>query len=244
MKLRFFGDSWCWSWLPKESIKSNALLTYSFGISDSVPLAILEWSLKNSGIETLTFNNPGACFKHTTETILDVHQVNNINDASYNIVFVSAPYRDIHDIPPYLTDYDKFIDAWDSTIVDCLVKIQQWAVDNDQQVLLLGGHHVIEKRLLDSLDNKENMHLFSECIVSELSGQDKKGRFRFGDFYQVLDTKTDKRLIDEVWNDVSKIDNQVKDTLFWPDRCHLNPTAMVLLADKILYKIEKLEGEK
>jgi hypothetical protein len=237
MKIRFFGDSWYWSWFENDVIKSNALSKYERR------LPILEWVLEKSGVTTMVYNEPGGCFRLTTNTIIE--STNDNEGTIYNVVFVSAPYRgdDIknHDT----TNYDNFIQDWDSTIVTCLTQIQKWAIKNNQQVLLIGGHTNIPEKLLSSLEDRRNLHLLSECIVSELTGLKNIGKFRFCDFTHCIDDTYDKRLVDDIYEDSAQVQPIGNcNTILWPDKCHLNPTAMVLLADKILYKIEQLEGEK
>jgi hypothetical protein len=236
MKIRFFGDSWCWSWLENDRIKSSTLKKYDRRFP------ILEWVLDKSGISVITHNAPGACFRQTTKTI--VESENNNEGIIYNVVFVSAPYRNVDINLCDVTNYDKFMYDWDSTIIKCLTQIQEWAHKNNQQVLLIGGHTTLSKELFDSLENSSNLHLLSECIVAELTGLQKTGKFRFYDFGYYIDTTYDKRLVDNIYEDAKQMTEIRASTIFWPDVCHLNPTAMLLVADKILYKIEQLEGEQ
>jgi hypothetical protein len=133
---------------------------------------------------------------------------------------------------------------WDSTIVTCLIQIQKWAIENNQQVLLIGGHTNLPKKLFASLEDCRNLHLLSECIVSELTGLKNIGKFRCCDFNHHIDATYDKRLIDDIHADSIQMQSSSISTIFWPDECHLNPTAMLLVADKILYNIEQLEGER
>lgn len=236
MKVRFFGDSWYWCWFPTDSIKSNALNRYN------TQFPVLNWVLNAVGIDTTTQNIPGQCFRITTKTI--VESTNDNDDITYNVVFVSAPYRNADIKLCDVTDYDKFMYDWNSTITKCLNEIQEWAHKNNQQVMFVGGHMELPRELFDTIEDSSNLHLLSECIISELLGLQNIGKFRFCDFGRYIDTTYDKKIIDEIYEDTKQLTNGGPSTIFWPDNCHLNPTAMLLLADKILYKIEQLEGER
>ena len=235
-KIRFFGDSWYWSWVSDDIIKSSTLKQYDRRFP------ILEWALDKSGIGAITYNAPGACFRATTNTI--VNSTDNLEDIVYNVVFVSSPYRNDDIKKCDITNYDNFMQDWDSTIVTCLIQIQKWAIENNQQVLLIGGHTNLPKKLFASLEDCRNLHLLSECIVSELTGLKNIGKFRCCDFNHHIDATYDKRLIDDIHADSIQMQSSSISTIFWPDECHLNPTAMLLVADKILYNIEQLEGER
>jgi hypothetical protein len=212
----------------------------------------IEWTLSNLGIESVMQAKAGNTIQLTTKSMLQTTDHENI---TYNIVMVSSPYRPINIDEFDVRNYDNFMNKWNATIVDCLTQMQKWGQENNQHILLVGGQCPLPLGLVETLENKSNLHVLSECIISELVDMNgvtapispKFGPFRFCDFTQYISNKYDKRLVDHIYEDLNRLEIRYKHVghcLFWPDGSHLNYSAMIALLDKIFYKIEKLEGEK
>jgi hypothetical protein len=211
----------------------------------------IDWTLSNLGIESVMQAKAGNTLLQTTNSML---QTTNHKNITYNIVMVSSPYRVSNIDECDVSNYDNFMNNWNSAIIDCLNQMQKWGEENNQHILLIGGQCPLPIELFETLENRSNLHLLSECIISELVDMNgvttpispKFGPFRVCDFTQHISIKYDKRLVDHIYEDLNRLEFQydyVGNMLFWPDGSHLNFSAMIALLDKIFYKIEKLEGE-
>lgn len=239
MKLRFFGDSWFWFWNPNQ-YESSVFRKHCVDGKKHIP--IIEWYLTMLGIECVSNAAPGANLRQTTDLIISS---SNHKDISYNIVLFSSPYRRDEILELDVTNYETFMRQWDAEIINQLKIIQEWAIKTNQKVILVGAHSTLYKTLFDSLPDRTNLYFFCECAISNLIGNAEPfGQFKVSDFANLVNYKFDKRLVDHIYNDIDKFCTEptIK-ALTYPDGVHLNPTSMLFLLDKILAKIENLEGE-
>lgn len=235
--IRFFGDSWYWCWFP-NSIKSKKLLELKY-LREGYP--ILKMYLDALNIKSITHNSPGNSFEKTTESILATTEHDNIK---YNVVFYSSIVRRTNFLQEESKNYKQFIRNLDKKVEICLDKIQEWAEHNEQQVILIGGQSTIESGLVK---NKKNIHLISSCIISSVLRKNINfGRFKLAtDITDFLNEETDPRLVNQIYFDIKNFEEDTgRNLLTWPDSGHLNPTGMIFLLDRILYKIEDLERLK
>jgi hypothetical protein len=246
MKLRFFGDSWCWVWIdfdqgPIPPIQSKKLA--SAMASDHKGIPMLNWYFNSLGIETEIVAYPGRTLRNVADTI--VTSVDN-SGVDYNIVFVSSPYRYEQVLELDTENYDKFIEQWNTEILLNLNAVQKWAEQNNQIVFLVGGQTTLQEQLFNSMESTKNVYLLSECVVSDVMQLDPKfGIFKVADFANLVNSKFCKELVDHIYNDMNYYaPNMYRDRFTWPDANHLGPTGTILLVDLILAKIEEIEGEK
>lgn len=233
MKLRFFGDSWFWCWFDPGTLRSNILN------ADKLP--IIEWYLKALNVECISYNYPGNSLIDTTNTIVS----SSPEGATYNVVFVSFPIRR-HDIQNYsVQDYKTFTNEYEEIILDCLSKMQLYAETHDQYFLLIGGQATLHKELFSRLESSSRLYLISECVLSDLLVVNPPfGIFKLADFTKYVDTNFDKDLVNDVYTHLTQLDNHPdKQFIWWPDNSgHLNPSAVLIILDRILHKIEELEN--
>lgn len=237
MRLRFFGDSWFWCWFNPGQLKSNMLTKDS-----PKNLPVIEWYLKGLGVDCITHNHPGYSFKDTIKTILS----STPEDIKYNIVFVSFPCRNADIFNLDVTNYSNFLERHDKIIVDGLIQMQEYATEHDQYFLLIGGHTTLHKELFESVPNLDRLYLVSQCIMSDLMGVNPPfGIFKLADFTRYITGKFDRDLVNDVYTQLESLDKHPdKQVLWWPDNSrHLNPSAILLLTDKIFCKIEEIEKE-
>lgn len=240
MKLRFFGDSWCWSWaFDVPGPLANAIISkrsHDYGAS----LPLLSWFLTGLGIDCEIVGKPGSAMRNIHDFVINTTNNDGVN---YNIVFVSSPYRsvNINELP--LHNYDSFMKQWNDELVDTLQGISRWAEEHNQVVFIVGGQTTITKEVFDMVGAGKNMHLLSECLVSEFTQKGKPfGIFKLADFTKDIDTRFDRELVDHIYHDVKEFtSNEWRDLVTWPDNAHLNPTGTFMLINIVLRKIEELE---
>jgi len=129
MKIRFFGDSWLWSWYYKatsSTIKSK--------LRSEEGLPIFEIYLNYLGIDIEHHNTPGNDFDRTVETILTT---TNHEGIKYNIVFFSSLLRRNSRLLETTKNYKQLLSTWNSYVVEHLTNINQWAEQNNQEVFHL-----------------------------------------------------------------------------------------------------------
>lgn len=250
MKLRFFGDSWYWAWFNKDLLKSKLVRNKIF-LGAGLP--VLETYFNHLNIECVHKNNPGLSFYETTGSVLATEPIEN-EDIDYNIICFSNLVRNKEKLAEFdVTNYNNFMDKWEKDSVELLEKLQIWAEQYNQTILLVGCQSTLPKKVFDKIKYKNNLHLLSECVVSQIINEYCRANFDgpFGifklaaDISQYADTTWDPRLVDHIYEDMNLWDRVIKGGGFlYNDHYHLNPTEHVFLMDLILNKIEQLEGEK
>jgi hypothetical protein len=240
MNLRFFGDSWYWSWYWQE-FKSNAVKNK---LVSSAGFPALEAYFNYLGVNCISYSQPGNSFSKTVSTVLNS---NDHSDIQYNIVFFSSHLRRgaINDID--ISSRDKFIEEFNLKTISELNKLQVWAKENKQQILLLGGQSTIHKHVFDKLPDSTNLHLVSECIISHLLDKgDPFGILKLAtDITDLVDDTWDRDLVIFLYDNIKEWEFNVhKNKFTLPDLGHLNGSGALLLADIIMEKIEQLsKGE-
>lgn len=240
MKIRFFGDSWYWTWYPTHLIKSQLLKNC---LKNNTGYPAIEVYLNNVGIDCITHNRPGRPFYDTVDSII---KTTDHTDVKYNVVFFSSHFRNRrHEKKFNLSNYKEFIDSFNTQTISMLSEIQEWAEENNQEVFLIGGHSTLYRNIFDQVKNRKNLHLLSECIISQLSLKEKPyGIFKLADdISNQVNESWDPELINHLYNDLKEWDNNLQHLykVTWPDHAHLNNTGALLLTDLILCKIEELE---
>lgn len=241
MKLRFFGDSWCWCWAYPLPVADTILSKKSHEYGVSLPL--LEWYLNGLSIDCEIVGKPGSPMRYLHDLVINT--VDN-QKTDFNILFVSSPYRE-NSINTLLVDnYDSFIKQWNDELVDTLQGINRWAEEHNQVFFIVGGQTTITREVFDRVGAGKNMHLLSECLISDFIEKDKPfGIFKLADFVKHINTTFDHRLVDHIHDDINEYhSNDIRRLVTWPDTAHLNPTGTFMLINLILRKIEELEGEK
>lgn len=240
MNLRFFGDSWYWSWYWQE-FKSS---TVKNKLVNSAGFPALEAYFNYLGVNCITYNQPGNSFANTVGSVLNSsdHQ-----DIKYNIVFFSSHLRRTTANSITLTSKDKFIKEFDLITIAELTKLQIWAKENNQQILLLGGQSTIHKHVFDKLPDSTNLHLVSECILSHFLGKnDPFGILKLAtDVTDLVDDTWDRDMVIFLYDSIKEWESdESKNKFTLPDLGHLNGSGALLLADMIMEKIEQLnKGE-
>lgn len=239
MKIRFFGDSWYWSWYPTHLIQSQLLKNR---LKNRGGYPAMEVYLNNLGIDCVTHNRPGSDFENTVKSIV---KTTDHTDIKYNVVFFSSHIRNYdYENVFNMNNYKEFIEKFNNLTVSMLSTIQKWAEENNQEVFLVGGHSTLHKEIFDRVENKKNLHLLSECIVSQFVSKERPyGIFKKADFTKEANKNWDPDLINHLYNDIKEWEDQRQGiyNVTWPDDAHLNNTGALLLTDLILCKIEELE---
>jgi hypothetical protein len=241
MKLRFFGDSWCWCWALPLPLADTILSKRSHDFSVSLPL--LSWYLTALDIESEILGNPGNPMTHVRDVVINA---TNNEGVDYNILFVSSPYRrqSVETLP--VDDYENFIAQWNDALIYSLRDISRWAEEHNQVFFIVGGQTTITQELFDKVEAGKNIHLLSECLVSDFTGRTEPfGMFKLADFTKSVNSRFDPKLVDHIYDDINQYASSIeKSIVTWPDSAHLNPTGQFMLINLILRKIEELEGEK
>lgn len=242
MKIRFFGDSWYWAWYPPNLIKSQALKKC---LKNDKGYPAMESYFNRAGINCVTHNRPGCSFEDTVNSII---RTTECSDIKYNVVFFSSHFRNReHEKEFNTSNYKEFINSFNDQTVSILNEIQEWAEENKQEVFLIGGHSTLHKNVFDQVKNKKNLHLLSECIMSQFLSKEKPyGIFKLADdISSQVNENWDPELINHIYYNTKEWNDQ-RDQMHritWPDHAHLNNTGALLLTDLILCKIEELEGK-
>ena len=240
MNVRFFGDSWYWSWYWKE-IKSDAVKNK---LIHDAGFPALESYLNYLGVNCISYNVPGKSFSTTVETVLSVSKDDSVK---YNIVFFSSHLRPCCSDNICTTSFTQFKKDFDSLTKNHLVKLQTWAKENNQEILLFGGQSTIYKHIVDSLTDNSNLHVVCECVISHLIGKKEPfGILKLGtDVIGAIDDTWDHDLVIELYDSIREWESDTqKDKFTLPDQGHLNGSGALLLADIIMEKIEQLnKGE-
>lgn len=241
MKLRFFGDSWYWSWyygvFKSKSLNKKLLNNAGF--------PALEAYFKYLGYESICYNSPGNSF---VDTVNEVLATTEHTDIKYNIVFFSSHMRGFTYLNPDVTNYETFIRQYNTITIKNLSNLNMWAKENNQEVLLLGGQGTLHKKVFDCVLDNKKIHLVSECIMSDLLSRNKPfGIFKLAtDITNLVDNTWHYDLVQHMHKDITEWENNKDKVLFThPDSGHLNGNGSLLLSDMIMKKIEELEeGEK
>lgn len=264
MKLRFFGDSWYWSWFYDDrSFKSKKVRSV---ISHTSGFPAIEAYANRLGIQCIHHNRPGSDFYQVVSTIKSTNDHVGID---YNVVLFSSLFRgkgsviENGNVFEYfcVKDYDQFVKKWEYDVLMLLKEIQNWALEHNQIVLLVGAQSTLSKDLFYKLPNTGNMHLVTECITSQivkdqsvihslyktLHENENFGIFKLSrDISSLADKSWDRRLINHIYEDQKRWSEVIVENSYLckPDDYHLNTTGALYLLDLLLYKIEKLNGEK
>ncbi len=258
MNIRFFGDSWFWTWYYKNSFKSKTIkkwaATTGFDHHDALPT--LSVILNELGHNVISYNKPGDNFYDTVDKVCSLvfHK-----DIKYNVVFFSNLFRYKEQLRSFnVHNYDKFMKKWNEDIIILLERLQKWAELYNQEIILVGGQCTLSNEIFNQLVNKKGIHLLSECLTNQilqeyypnndackiLDGR-KFGIFKLPEFYPWITDKWDQRLVDHIYED-SKLWNEiiVAYNVYCPDSQHPTVTGQIFFLDLLLQKIEILEGEK
>jgi hypothetical protein len=241
MRIRFFGDSWYWSWFYRGGyveIKSNYVKNT---LRKEQGFPVFEAYLKFFDIDCEFHNEEGTTFIENVNKILNTTDQSNIK---YNVLFFSSLLRMDGNNSLPVDSFQKFTEAWDTTVIYGLQKLQEWAEKNDQHILIIGGQSTLYKYVFEKVDNRKNLHLLSECILSSL---EKKGEpygiFKFADdIVSLIDDTYHKELVHMIYGHLSEKDRRTPNHFTWPDIAHLNPLGALLVTDLILSKIEEIEN--
>lgn len=257
MNIRFFADSWFWTWYGKHTFKSKDIKAWAesegFELHDALPT--MDGILNRLGHNSISFVEPGINFYGIVDTVCDQTSHENIK---YNVVFFTNLFRYRDQIGSFdVENYDRFMEKWNVDVVVLLERLQDWAEKNDQQVILLGGQSTLSKEIFDCVKKKTNIHLLSECITHQilheyfnhkdacsfLNGR-KFGIFKLPEFLSWITDNWDKRFLEKVYQD-SMLWNEtiVKHNIYSPDTRHPTVTGQLFFLDLLLHKIDVLEGE-
>lgn len=249
MKLRFFGDSWYWSWYYQKPFRSNIVRSY---LHENTGLPTLEAFFNQFGIDCYHENEPGCTFYRTVDKITKECAIDPTVD--YNVVFFSNLIRgdNFSEHCFDLTSYDKFMEKWQKDCFDLLSALDIWSRAYNQKIILIGGQCTIPLDIYKMVRPRPNLFLLADCIISKLAreyaGIDIKQSFGIfkcsQDFSPFVDKTWDKRLIDHIYNDQQYYDQIMNKEFFTRDHYHLSAIGHVYLTDMILDKIEHLEGRK
>lgn len=248
MKLRFFGDSWAWSWQPISSkIITNCLLSEHANKTIG-PIPFIEIYLKYFGIDSVVHNKPGSDFEEVVRSVLSSTDHSNID---YNIILVPSIWRGIGDTPT-LSNHETFIKEWNEKLKQQLTILNNWTLKHNQKILLFGGQTTIKHDLFRQCIETNNIHLVAECITSYLTYKRYQGSdFNHGilkinsEICSFIDETCDPRLVNHLYDDLKHWENDLNIRhKMWPDKGHLNAQGLFEFVDVMLTYIEKLEEEK
>lgn len=247
MKLRFFGDSWYYTWYHGPDmfpIKSTKLKKKM--VSHGFP--IYELYANGLGIECINKTKPKKNFYQTTKDIIT--SVDN-EGITYNIVFFSSLIRNVKEtVEVYnydITNKKNFLDKYRNDTIKSLEQIQEFAKTHNQQFIFIGGQSTLHRSVFDLVKEKDNLHLLVEDALSYLQQRSHPwGIFKLSDdfSYEITDD-WDKDLVIQIADEQEKfLKLATKKWASEPDPKHINAAGAFVMFDMILYTIEKLEGEK
>lgn len=248
MKLRFFGDSWAWSWQPISSKRIADCFLKDQSNKTTGPIPFIEIYLKHFGIESVIHNQPGLDFENVVRLVLDSFDHSTVD---YNIILVPSIWRGLGNTPT-LSNHDKFIEEWNAKLKQQLSILNDWAIKHNQTILLFGGQTTIKYDTFRQCIETDRIHLVAECITSYLTYKRYQGSdFNHGilkinsDICSLVNETWDSRLVDHLYNDLKHWENdQNIRHKMWPDKGHLNAQGLFEFVDIMLTYIEKLEEEK
>jgi hypothetical protein len=237
MKIHFYGDSWYWTWYPKNCFKSNEIKKI---VSEADSFSFIEMLIKSFGHNIKNFSNAGNSFVATKNSIITTEN----SEADYVVVFFSSPVRGLEILNYNTHDISQFMIQYNNVIIHCLNEIGKWATTNDKQVLLFGGQSTLYREVFDKCTHKENLHLVAECLVSSIEGKSPPhGDFKIFDLDLSKADKWDPLLIDTIYTQYNKWNERaVKFT--YPDASHLNAVSTIYFIDLLFQYIENLEKRK
>lgn len=251
MNFRFFGDSWYWNWI--DNIQSNALKKLAKKHSRlpdhfSNNISGIEIFLNDMGHEVEVFNYPG---KNFTETVELIEKTPVSIECDFNVVFFSEIFREAKLFGSRVKNYEKTMDRYNNHIIDALVKLNEWAINNKQRVLLFGGQGTLPRKLFETALPKKTGFVFlcSECILSDIANNYldqprnlRLGTFKFSNWVNQINHRWNRQLVDEIHQDLEFAFNfrtQEGKIFMWPDYFHLNITGHLYFVDMLFNFIEK-----
>lgn len=172
MKIRIFGDSWAWTWVPNNFFKSTKV-TEAHGYNNG--FSVMKSILSDMGYDVIIHNQPGKGVG-VTETFVNreaKHRDQNISESEVWLIMVSNTTRQTDQNDWDFSSIDNFIDRYDEITLKSLqsmVDVINNAPNTDNvQYLFMGAHVGLPKYLFDRIENKpSNVHLFSENILYTL----------------------------------------------------------------------------
>lgn len=181
MNIRFFGDSWLWTWTSKEEgqgLQSEFLKRHGekqWGFSTMKSL------LKSFGFDVYSYCQPANSLSQTVDIIRNAAKTFgcfDIGDGSNNrevwIIFASSNFRDRPERQPVSWDFsDKgnLLRQLDTTYIDDLVVLNEvMGNSNNIDVIVVGGQAEINPEIFEHI-GIPNMHLLSSNIVESLANR-------------------------------------------------------------------------
>ena len=244
--INIFSDSWYWSW--GHSLKSRPG-------QKNLNLPIIKEFLEFKGYEAIPYAYPGSSFSRIVNQYLDKRsELYVIPKGDISVIFFSGMVRRREDDNPvsrdwlnYCHDYELFNRWYDIEVAKFLDKVEVWAKEHNQKVIIAGGHTRFDAKYIKG---RKNFFLLTEDIIESLvlmyhpwkkSDIPLYGRFKLcGD---IIDHKIETwhpDLLSEVHRDLNDFETCTIAKLFmWPDTGHLNVQSYYYLVDWLVDFIEK-----
>lgn len=265
MRIRFFGDSWAWTWFT-ELKKSNYKNILSLDNEYETGISLIKILFDASDHECTIHNEPGTGPKHTKDVIKNqISLARQANEEEYWIWQISCTLRnDTYDSFDF-SSLNKFINSYDARILEHLQEINDFGIPDNIHICLIGCHSTLPKHIFDSIENRSNnIHFMCKNFIQEVSTVEHGltydtnnknkliDRFRlsspkfffeyvepFGDDYMDY---FDKEVLEFFTECADHGHHNVNETVTWPDSGHLGFSGHVLLFEYVLNFIKELQS--
>lgn len=174
MNIRFFGDSWFWTWVSTGSWHSKSMTEIS-DISENA-ISLTSMILNELGHNVSHICVPQSSFNNTCNNL--EFYCNNMKPMSITsseifVIWVSSDLRLPYRPHPHwdLRNKDRFLEQYDQYVLYSLKKVNKIAKNRPHNnFLFVGGQSGLPKYLWDAIPQRQsNMHLVSEHIINTLS---------------------------------------------------------------------------
>ena len=263
MKIRFFGDSWAWTWFTdsnKHLYKNILSLNDSYKDGVSLTKILLELM----GHEVTLHNVPGTGPLHTKEVIKETLSNLSSVEEEYWIWQISCTLRgDTYNSFDF-SSIEKFISSYDAKTLEHLQEVNDFGIPENIHICLMGAHTELPESIFNSIKNKSNnFHFMCRSIKKTLCTPDNglnyttpktitshiKDRFQFGaqkffgDYVNSYGDDYKDYFSLEVLEFYSECYDYFagNDVLDYPDSGHLGFSGHVLMTEYVLNFIEDLK---
>jgi hypothetical protein len=255
MNIGFITDSWYWTWNwdsrenvePKLKSKDMRSLLWKNKYDDFTGnISLIDILLEKVGhVAVPRYCNPGASLVELADYIV------NCKPSEYmhiNVIICPEVLRSDKLIDFLISNRDltfhEITELYDQQVIEQLTRIGQHATETGQHFIIVGGQGTVSKKLLRTIpvDYRLNLHLISECIVSDTLGiSPPLGRFKLADIfaprYKAKFGHLSKQTLDYLYNNTNQWITATNCQSF-PDAHHMNASVVMFFLDKILHYIE------
>lgn len=242
MNIRFFGDSWLWTWkgpIFNVGIPDEEVFWYSNSMSNLSDFGETSLSLQTILLDKLGHNVnhaclPGNSFFRTCDQV-DTYTFNFVRrEQKMNyVIWVSSDMRP-GDHPKWnMRSKDVFLDMYDQYVLKSLNRINDLSqIYTNINFIFVGGQSGLPKYLWDKIpDRSPNLHLLSEHIINTLSQENENfdslnlPRFYLeNEFIRLYDECDHKSEVDP-----DLVEHMAVESALYNDHDYMIPTTLMFL---------------